>query len=75
MEHFSLTIVNYLNGDKIYITDLSGKKVTYEITNVYTTSTSDYTYANRDTGGKRGISLSTCTNDTQSRLIIWADEK
>ncbi len=74
MEHFSQIIVNYQNGDKIYITDISGKKVTYEVVKTYTTSTSDYTYANRDTGGKRGISLSTCTNDTQSRLIIWADE-
>lgn len=62
-------------GDKIYITDSTGKKVTYEISNIYNTDTHDFKYANRETNGKRAISLSTCTNDTNSRLIIWAEEK
>ena len=61
-------------GDKIYITDSSGKKVTYEITKKYETSTSDSSYMNRDTNGKREISLTTCTDDTKNRLIIWAEE-
>lgn len=61
-----------LNGDKIYITDTSGKKVTYTVYNVYTTSPEDLKYVNRDTKGKREISLTTCTDDTKSRLIIWA---
>ena len=29
---------------------------------------------NRDTNGKREISLTTCTDDTSKRLIIWAEE-
>ena len=29
---------------------------------------------NRDTNGKREISLTTCTDDTRDRLIIWARE-
>lgn len=61
-----------LNGDKIYITDTSGKKVTYTVYNVYTTAPEDLKYVNRDTKGKREISLTTCTDDTKSRLIIWA---
>ena len=61
-------------GDKIYITDLSGERVEYVITNKYETSTSDSEYMNRDTKGKREISLSTCTDDTTGRLIIWAEE-
>ena len=61
-------------GDKIYITDLSGRKVTYAVTKKYETSTSDSEYMNRDTNGKREISLSTCTDDTKRRLIIWAEE-
>lgn len=64
-----------VKGDKIYITDGSGKKVTYIITKKYETSTSDFSYANRDTNGKREISLSTCTDDTKKRLIIWAVEQ
>lgn len=62
------------NGDKVYITDTSGEKVTYEIYHKYETSTSDSEYMNRDTNGKREISLSTCTDDTKRRLIIWAKE-
>lgn len=62
------------NGDKIYITDLTGKKVTYEITRHYIADENDFSYAVRDTGGKRGISLTTCTDDSKNRLIIWAEE-
>jgi len=62
-------------GDKIYLTDLSGKKVTYTISKKYKTSTEDFDYAMRDTKGKRAISLSTCTDDSKQRLIIWAEEK
>ncbi len=77
---------NYRNGtffsnnkklqkdDKIYITDSTGRKITYKVVKKYETSTSDFSYATRDTNGKRGISLSTCTDDTKKRLIIWADE-
>jgi LPXTG-site transpeptidase (sortase) family protein len=62
------------NGDIIYITDNSGKKVTYTIYNVYTTSPTDADYITRDTNGKREISLTTCTDDSKNRLIIWAKE-
>lgn len=61
-------------GDKIYITDNTGRRVTYEVYNKYETSTSDSEYMTRDTNGKREISLSTCTDDTTRRLIIWARE-
>lgn len=64
-----------VEGDKIYITDSTGKKVTYTIYKTYTTSPEDSTYLDRDTEGKREISLTTCTDDTQSRLIIWAKEQ
>ncbi len=62
-------------GDKIYITDMEGKRVEYEIYHIYTTNEHDFSYAVRDTGGKREISLTTCTDDSKNRLIIWAKEK
>lgn len=34
----------------------------------------DFSYATRDTQGKREISLSTCTTDPSKRLVIWARE-
>lgn len=61
-------------GDKIYITDSTGQKIEYSITKTYTTGDMDFSYATRDTQGKREISLSTCTTDPSKRLVIWARE-
>lgn len=61
-------------GDSIYITDLTGQRIEYEVTRKYETSTSDSEYMNRDTEGRREISLTTCTDDSSMRLIIWAQE-
>lgn len=62
------------NGDIIYITDNSGKRVTYTIYNIYQTTPEDSEYMTRNTNGKREISLTTCTDDSKARLIIWAKE-
>ena len=63
------------NGDKIYITDLEGKKVTYVIYNKYQTDENDTKSYNKDTNGKREITLSTCTDDSKARIIIEAREE
>ena len=62
------------NGDLVYITDSTGNRVKYTIYNIYQTSSDDADYITRDTAGKREISLSTCTDDTSYRLVIWARE-
>lgn len=62
-------------GDKIYLTDLDGDEVTYIIYKKYITTTDDFEYATRDTNGLREISLSTCTDDSNERIIIWAKEE
>lgn len=62
------------NGDKVYITDLSGRKITYTVYNKYVTTSEDAEYMIRDTAGKREISLSTCTDDAKNRIVIWAKE-
>lgn len=62
-------------GDLIYITDLSGNKITYVIYNKYETTDTDTAYMTRDTNGAREISLSTCTDDGKLRIIIWAKEQ
>ncbi len=61
-------------GDKIYITDAKGRRITYTVYNKYETDENDASYMTRDTGGKREISLSTCTDEGNKRLIIWARE-
>ena len=63
-----------VNGDKIYITDLYGEKIEYTIYRKYETTDADFSYATRNTNGKREISLSTCTSNAATRLIIWAKE-
>ena len=62
------------NGDKIYITDQSGRKVTYEVYNIFETGPSDTSFYNRDTAGLSEITLSTCTNDGNRRIIVLAKE-
>ena len=59
-------------GDKIYITDLNGNKVTYRIYNIFNAAENDTSFYNRDTDGKREITLSTCTDDSSARIIIEA---
>lgn len=61
-------------GDTIYITDSQGNKVEYHISKTYTADAMDFSYATRDTDGKREISLSTCVTDPEKRLVIWAKE-
>lgn len=64
-----------VEGDKIYITDYKGKKVTYSIYKIYTTAPEDDSHLGRDTEGKSEITLVTCTDDTQSRLVVMAKEQ
>lgn len=59
-------------GDKIYITDTSGTKLTYTIYSKFETSPEDASFYQRDTDGKPEVTLSTCTDDSSARLIIFA---
>lgn len=59
-------------GDKLYVTDLKGNRVSYTIYNKYETTENDSDYMTRDTQGAVEVSLSTCTDDSKGRLIIWA---
>ena len=62
-------------GDKIYITDEFGNKVTYSIYDIFEATPEDATFYNRDTDGKREITLSTCTDDSSARTIVLAREE
>ena len=60
------------NGDTIYITDTTGNRISYKVYNTYVTTPEDAEYMTRDTKGATEISLSTCTDDSKGRIIIWA---
>ena len=59
-------------GDKIYITDLTGNRVQYTITDKYYTPETDNSYFNRQTDGRVEVTLYTCDATGKNRLIICA---
>lgn len=68
---------NLKDGDKIIIKDTSGIEVTYSVYYKFITTSSDASFYERDTGGKREITLTTCTDQgtkTGERYIIYARE-
>ena len=60
------------NGDKIQMTDLSGKTLTYSIYEIQTLLETDADYISKDRGNNIEIALSTCTDDGTGRLVILA---
>ncbi len=63
------------NGDKIYVTDYRGKKLSYTIYNKFETDDNDTSFYQRETDGKAELTLSTCTDASNNRrLIILARE-
>lgn len=62
-------------GDKIYIKDTSGLTVTYSVYEKTEILPEDASYINRDTNGKREITLYTCNDDSSMRIIIKAVEQ
>ena len=67
-------IENLKNGDKIIITDLSGKKITYYVYDNFLAESSDSSFYKRDTNDLREITLSTCTLVGDKRHIVLAKE-
>lgn len=63
------------NGDKITISDYTGKKITYTIYDKFEAEPEDVSFYQRNTNGVREITLSTCTDDSSKRTIILAKEK
>lgn len=69
-----------VNGDKIYILDANGKRVTYEVFDTFEATSTDTSFYNAnpdELGEKCEITLSTCTDDastTERRIIVRARE-
>lgn len=63
------------SGDTITITDYTGETVDYEVYNLFQATPDDTSFYQRDTNGLREITLSTCTdNDDTKRIIVFAKE-
>lgn len=59
-------------GDTIQIKGLDGKTLNYTIYEIFETTPTDTKYMSRNTDGRIEISLSTCTDDGNNRLVILA---
>ena len=59
-------------GDTITITDTAGRRVNYVIYEMFETTDTDTRFITRDTRGATEITLSTCTDCGDRRLVIQA---
>ena len=62
-------------GDEVNLTDLNDNTVTYVVYNRYVVDPTDVSCTSQLTNGQREITLITCTNYGQDRLVIKAREK
>lgn len=59
-------------GDKILIKDTTGRELSYTIYQKFQTTEQDTSFYTRNTNGIAEITLSTCTDDGDARIIILA---
>ena len=59
-------------GDKILITDLTGKRLSYTIYDKFEAEENYADYMTKDTQGAIEVALSTCTDSAKARIIILA---
>lgn len=60
-------------GDIIEITDLSNNTVRYKIYDIYTVVPEDVSCTSQLTNGKKIVTLITCTDDSEQRVIVKAE--
>ena len=65
--------INLVVGDTIEITDLDDKTVQYAVYDKYTVDPNDVSCTSQLTNGKKIVTLITCTNDSQQRVVIKAE--
>lgn len=69
---FFSKVPTLVNGDIIELTDLSGKTLKYSVYDKYTVDPEDVACTSQLTGGKKEVTLITCTNDSKQRVIVKA---
>lgn len=62
-------------GDLIYIKDMTGQELKYEVYDIKELAENDKSYVQRNTQGAIEISLSTCTDNVVNRIVIFARNK
>ena len=62
------------NNDIITVYDKSGSSIFYRVYNVYETTIDDKSCTSQETNNKREITLITCNNVNDNRIIVKAKE-
>ena len=61
-------------GDKVELTDLTGRTLKYEVYDKYKVSPEDTSCTSQKTNGRKELTLITCSNYGTQRLIVKARE-
>lgn len=69
---FFSKVPTLVNGDIIQIIDSVGNMVQYQIYDKYVVNPTDVSCTSQNTGGKKEITLITCTDDSKQRVIVKA---
>lgn len=65
---------NLQTGDILFISDNKIGRIEYEIYDIYKVKPDDISCLTQETGGRREVTLITCTNDSKQRIIVKAKE-
>ncbi len=71
---FFSKVLNLGIGDTVELTDLSGRTITYEVYDKHTVVPEDTSDTTQLTGGRKEVTLITCTNDSSQRVIVKCKE-
>lgn len=61
-------------GDTLTLTDLTNRTITYEVYDKHTVDPNDTSDTTQLTGGKKELTLITCTDDSKQRVIVRCRE-
>ncbi len=74
-ENMFYNLINLNLGDELYLLDNKNGKYTYTIYDIYKVKPDNISSLEQNTNGKRIVTLITCVNYSDTRLIIKAIEK
>ena len=73
-KRFFSKVPTLVNGDIIQITDTTGRTLKYSVYDKYQVIPEDLSCTSQLTGGRKEITLITCTDDSKNRIIVKAKE-
>ena len=71
---FFSKVPNLVVGDIVKLTDLTGRTIDYEVYDKHTVDPNDKRDTTQLTGGRKEVTLITCTNDSKLRVIVRCKE-